>query len=218
MRVLVTLMGLLGVAFGVMLVLVPLAVQNAMDMSRQGTSAGAIQFFHQLGAAIWTALMGTLLVMTLHGQWSAYIPTGVLQDTGAARFTDERDLKARVQARLDGIRSALARAEQGDGAAVKALKHDPLVPEPIRRRIGTGARLESRDRILVDELEKRLAVDVGKAVDELIAAGVRRIFLFAFILAIGCFVATLLLPGVALRTTALREVGEVEEAPGVTGK
>lgn len=72
------LLGAFGAAIGVVLVLIPLSVQATVAAERQGTAAGSIQFFQQLGSTMATALMGTLLANASGGAMASSEGMGIV--------------------------------------------------------------------------------------------------------------------------------------------
>ncbi len=61
----IALMVVCGLGIGPTLPLFPLAVQNAVDVRRLGQATSATQFFRQIGGAVGTAVLGSILAFSL---------------------------------------------------------------------------------------------------------------------------------------------------------
>ncbi len=105
------LMVVCGLGVGPTLPLFPLAVQNAVDVRRLGQATSATQFFRQIGGAVGTAALGSVLALTL--------VTALGPDAGAA---------PREGGPVSGT------------AEVAAPASDARPPEPVRRAYALATR------------------------------------------------------------------------------
>ena len=92
---------LMGCSMGTLMPLYTLLVQNSLPFPLLGAGTAANQFFRQIGAAVGTALFGTLIVTGFSSRLTDAFPTGLeqlkespnllLQPAGLARLADVID-------------------------------------------------------------------------------------------------------------------------------
>ena len=92
---------LMGCSMGTLMPLYTLLVQNSLPFPLLGAGTAANQFFRQIGAAVGTALFGTLIVTGFSSRLTEAFPTGLeqlkespnllLQPAGLARLADAID-------------------------------------------------------------------------------------------------------------------------------
>jgi EmrB/QacA subfamily drug resistance transporter len=171
-------MVLCGLGFGPTLPLFTLAIQNAVDVRRLGQATSAAQFFRQIGGTVGTAIMGTVLAVTL-----------------TVGFAD-LDLPAEVAAVPEVDPERLASTGGGDLRG--------RIEELYRDRAATALAPDVRERILS---EGGAAADrVVRAVRETFARATTRIFTFSAWLVVVAWLLTLRMPELPLRTTHDRVV------------
>jgi EmrB/QacA subfamily drug resistance transporter len=138
-------LALTGLGLGPAQTLFSLVIQNAAPPRDVGAATGMAQFSRQLGAAVGVALFGTFL---LHGL-TTELPKHVPLLPGAARphfdlahaqsqAMDAAEIRASVERALAGRYQVIARAYEGDAAAIAEILGDPRMPEPIKASVRDG--------------------------------------------------------------------------------
>ncbi len=95
---------MMGCSMGTLMPLYMLLVQNSLPFQLLGAGTAANQFFRQIGAAVGTALFGTLIVSGFSSRLTEAFPTGLeqlkespsllLQPAGLARLADAIDTQS----------------------------------------------------------------------------------------------------------------------------
>lgn len=166
-------MVLCGLGFGPTLPLFTLAIQNAVDVRRLGQATSAAQFFRQIGGTAGTAVMGTVLAVTLAvGFQSLELPEGVAATADAAPERLASTGGGGLAGRIEAVYEAQA-AEAPDAARAEELR--------------------ARGR---SEAER-----VGAAVRSTFARATTRIFELSGWLVVVAWLLTLRMPELPLRTT-----------------
>src|SRR5690606_10279869 len=148
-----------GLGVGPALPLYTRAVQNAVDVRRIGQATSATQFFRQIGGAVGTAVLGTVLSTSLAAGFAANL--GGLGALPPAQQTGEGvsatgDLLASIRAALDDARDDLINAvTAGDADATREQLVASGVPAAVADGISTrveAASTASERAVLADEL------------------------------------------------------------------
>jgi EmrB/QacA subfamily drug resistance transporter len=182
-------MVLCGLGFGPTLPLFTLAIQNAVDVRRLGQATSAAQFFRQIGGTVGTAVMGTVLAVTLA--------------VGFADLDLPRELAAAPEAAAERL------------AATGGRELPALVQEVYRTRADAPNVPGETRRQLLDAGQAQ-AVRAGEAVRATFTRATTRIFAMSAWLVLVAWLLTLRMPELPLRTTHDRaEVGSAAQPPVV---
>jgi EmrB/QacA subfamily drug resistance transporter len=210
-----------GLGLGPSFPLYTLAIQNAVDVRKLGQATSASQFFRQIGGTVGAALMGAVLAAGLAGAFSAGptaqenlgIPAG---NFGSLEELSQGGLEAiapGVRAGFDARYALLERVVRGgDEAALARLRADPQLPEALRARLEEVAALAQapqaqQDRVLAelrgqfDAQAAATATRVTRTVRRAFADAITDIYLYAALLVVVGWLATLFVPELKLRTT-----------------
>jgi MFS family permease len=138
-------LALTGLGLGPAQTLFSLVIQNAAPPRDVGAATGMAQFSRQMGAAVGVALFGTFLIHGLATELPKHVPLppGVARphvDLAHAQSEamNAAEIRGRVERALDERYVLIARAYEGDAAAVEEILSDPRMPEPIKASLRDG--------------------------------------------------------------------------------
>ena len=198
-------MVLCGLGLGPALPLYPLAIQNAVRPREIGQATSASQFFRQIGGAVFAAIMGTVLAVTLvaalQGPGSPMAAlggadTGRLAEGGLSRIAEV--VHAQFDAREAEAMTALEGQEQTPIEEALA-----VLPAAARSRIMAAPQSEARGlahAAFADAAETTTA-RVTATVRQAFAEAITRIYRFLVLVVALGWVATLFIPELPLRKT-----------------
>lgn len=214
-----------GLGLGPSFPLYTLAIQNAVDVRKLGQATSASQFFRQIGGTVGAALMGAVLAAGLAGAFTAGpspqenlgIPAG---NFGSVEELSQGGLEAiapGIRAAFDARYALLERVVRGgDEEALGRLRADPQLPEALRAQLGDVGTLAQaptqldraqQDRALAeirsqfDAQAAATATQVTRTVRLAFADAITDIYLYAALLVVVGWLATLFVPELKLRTT-----------------
>lgn len=163
----------------------PLAVQNAAPPERMGTATSAIQFSKFMGAAVGTAILGTVLTVTLHQAFPAQLRQHLAADglpSQQSLFEEPAKIQARFDIRLQQTQQLISRCRQGDAQACKQLQQEPILQGmDLSKEVEVQAFLKSRSEVLAQGLS-RSAQDAFVVAVERVLYGCAGLALLAFCL------------------------------------
>ena len=198
-------MVLCGLGLGPALPLYPLAIQNAVRPREIGQATSASQFFRQIGGAVFAAIMGTVLAVTLvtslHGPDSPMAALGGTDTDGLAEGGLSRIAEV-VHARFDAREAtALAALEGQEQTSIDdALA---VLPAAAQARIMAASRdeLPALVHTAFADAAETTTVRVTETVRTAFAEAITKIYRFlVFVVALG-WIVTLFIPEIPLRTT-----------------
>jgi hypothetical protein len=138
-------LALTGLGLGPAQTLFSLVIQNAAPPRDVGAATGMAQFSRQMGAAVGVALFGTFLIHGLTMELPKHVPLlpGAARphvDLAHAQSQAMRaeEIRERVERALDERYLLIARAYDGETAAVEEILNDPRMPEPIKASLREG--------------------------------------------------------------------------------
>ena len=192
-----------GVGFGLSMPVYPSAVQNSVSKERMGTASSALQFFRILGAALGTALMGAVMVGTLHFKFPERLQhhLGALGvECSVTDFEEPSKLKKVFIKPFHDAEKKIDQAFAGDKEAlewvidllqlnsheVEYLKNEsPLAREALKARVHKA----------IENLEESVETAGRQALLE----AVRNVYLGALMFMALTFLCTLFLPNLPLQ-------------------
>ena len=208
-------MAIAGVGIGPSLPLYTLAIQNAVSLDKLGQATSASQFFRQIGGAVGTAILGTVLSVTLASAFAANLAGGPLASGGpggqSAAPASVGDVETTVREAMDTRFAALQAAiEAGDEAAVRTELDDVGVPaagqEAILQGLAASANAPEVRAGLISQLRERFEAQavqvieaVGQGVRASFASAVTRVFFYVQFIVVAAWLITLALPVLPLR-------------------
>jgi MFS family permease len=206
-------MAIAGLGIGPSLPLYTLAIQNAVDVKQLGQATSASQFFRQIGGTIGTALLGTVLSVTLAAAFALNLPAGPLGGpTGQAPGSTSDVTNAVQQALAANLTELVDAVNSGDEGAVRAALQGGGVPEVAQAGILQGyeasagspqrraAFLEGlRDQFQQQSAELTRQVTAG--VKASFTAAITRVFSYVLVIVVIAWLVTLFLPVLPLRET-----------------
>lgn len=208
-------MAIAGVGIGPSLPLYTLAIQNAVSLDKLGQATSASQFFRQIGGAVGTAILGTVLSVTLASAFAANLAGGPLASGGPGGQSAARasvgDVETTVREAMDTRFAALQAAiEAGDEAAVRTELDDVGVPaagqEAILQGLAASANAPEVRAGLISQLRERFEAQavqvieaVGQGVRASFASAVTRVFFYVQFIVVAAWLITLALPVLPLR-------------------
>ena len=198
-------MVLCGLGLGPALPLYPLAIQNAVRPREIGQATSASQFFRQIGGAVFAAIMGTVLAVTLvsslQGPGTPMAALGGPSTDGLAEGGLSRIAEV-VQARFDEREAeALSALEGQDQAPIdEALA---VLPAPAKARIVAASSNErpALVRAAFADAAAAATTQVTATVRQAFADAITKIYRFLVIVVALGWVVTLFVPELPLRTT-----------------
>lgn len=222
-------MVLLGLGLGPALPLYTTAVQLAVKPWEIGVATSAGQFFQQMGSTIGTAIFGAVLTAGLTANLSTQFAAQAQANTGnvaaqlttigeqvknsAGNATSERNAAprspAQIKASFDALRTNVTKAiETGDVAAIKAIGSSAL-PAEAKAQLTTipagGVPAQARPAALAGALSgvndgEKIAIASARAAKVAFADTIATIYRYAIGVAIVAFLATLMMPNLAIPT------------------
>ncbi len=207
-------MVVVGLGIGPAGPLYTLAVQNAVDVRRMGQATSATQFFRQIGGAIGTAVLGTVLATSLAAGFAEHLAGfGVAPEvaTSGEGVSAAGDLTDQVEAALASARERLRQAvAEGDGASVAGLLVAGGVPQD--EAAGVAAQVSAADGAERQALAERLDAELSARADAVLAgvtAGIRAtfaeaittVYAYVFGIALAALFLTTFIPVLPLRRT-----------------
>ncbi|MCA9779721.1 MAG: MFS transporter [Candidatus Eremiobacteraeota bacterium] len=193
----------LGLSFGILMPLYPLAVQNSVEPDRVASASSAVQFFQMLGSSMGAALTGLLLSVSLNASFPALVNPHVKQHLLAEHhegYAEKDSLQDQLKANIENLREALKEAREGNSHAEQDIRDNPFVPERVREMVLSGQPIG--DQELQRELEE-LAADleqlIDDVVDDTIIAALQIVYRALAALGLLTFIFTLLIPSLPLR-------------------
>ncbi|MFO7544132.1 MAG: MDR family MFS transporter [Trueperaceae bacterium] len=212
-----------GLGIGPTMPLYTLAIQNAVDVRRLGQATSASQFFRQIGGAIGTAILGTVLTVTLTSAFAQNLPTQpaggaatgapVTTSEGAAAPGSGANVADAVRAAAEARFALIAMAvEEGDADAMQAALADLPLPEEAKAGILAGFAAaqvspEAKAAFLSqtqDEFERQTAETVARIEEGVklsFTDAITRVYFFVLFIVAAAFFATLFVPELPLRGT-----------------
>jgi len=204
-----------GLGVGPALPLYTLAVQNAVDVRRIGQATSATQFFRQIGGAVGTAVLGTVLSTSLAAGFAANL--GGLGALPPAQQTGEGvsatgDLLASIRAALDDARDDLINAvTAGDADATREQLVASGVPAAVADGISTrveAASTASERAVLADELSDTFDAQAASVLERVeagveltFAQAVTKVYRYVFFILLVVIVVSAFIPVLTLRRT-----------------
>jgi EmrB/QacA subfamily drug resistance transporter len=209
-----------GIGIGPSMPLYTLAIQNAVDVRKLGQATSASQFFRQIGGAIGTAILGTVLSVTLAAAFATNLAgagglTGAPQGlgtegaatSGSGSITDS--VRASFAQTLDAL---LAAVDDGDEAAIVTALERAAIPPQGQQAIMAGytasaASPQARATFtagLVDQFERQaetVVAEVDRGVKASFTEAITRIYFYVVFVVIAALIATLFVPVLPLRTS-----------------
>ncbi len=188
-------LALCGLGLGPTMPLFPLAIQNAVDVRKLGQATSAAMLFRQIGGVMGTAVMGTVLALSL----AAHVPEGA-----AFRFQEgERGGLEAVQARFDSlaVRLDAALAAHDDRMLEQTLQTAPL-PPAVKARLREAAHhdISNAQRLIRHEID-RARRQVVQRLRQAFAEAIGRVYRYVLVLVIAGLVVTWFVPERPLRRT-----------------
>ncbi|MDQ7041335.1 MAG: hypothetical protein Q9M35_10385 [Rhodothermus sp.] len=175
--------------------LFPLAIQNAVDVRKLGQATSAAMLFRQIGGVMGTAVMGTVLALSL----SAHVPEN---SEFSFREGHRGGLEA-LQARFDSlaVRLDAALTAHDDSMLEQALQMAPL-PLAIKARLRAAAHYEaSVAQTLIRHEIDRARRQVLEQLRQVFAKAIGRIYRFVLVLVVAGLGVTWFVPEHPLRRT-----------------
>ncbi|HEX7040659.1 MAG TPA: MDR family MFS transporter [Trueperaceae bacterium] len=207
-------MVIVGLGIGPSGPLYTLAVQNAVDVRRMGQATSATQFFRQIGGAVGTAVLGTVLATSLAAGFAEHLGGfGVVPEvaTSGEGVSAAGNVTAQVEAALASARARLRQAvEDGDGTAVAGLltAGGLSADEAESLAAQVDASTATERQALADRLDAELAERAGDVLAG-VTAGIRATFaeaitnVYTYVLgiALAALALTTFIPVLPLRRT-----------------
>jgi len=207
-------MVVVGFGLGAAGPLYTLAVQNAVDVRRMGQATSAVQFCRQIGGALGTAVLGTVLATGLAAGFAEHLG-GIAAVPGVATsgegISASGDVTAQMREAFAAARAGLREAvTAGDTAAVAAALTSGGVPADAVGEV--SAQLAAADPAARAALAERLDAEFAarsEAVLESVSAGIKATFTdavtsvyrYVFVIALAALVLTTFIPVLPLRRT-----------------
>jgi len=215
------LMVITGLGIGPSMPLYTLAIQNAVDVRKLGQATSASQFFRQIGGAVGTAILGTVLSVTLATAFAANLaPVGGAAAPALPGLSAEGPPRAGSASITDSVRAAfddgldalLAAVASDDEAAIVTALAGAGVPAQGQQAILAGyaasaASPQARQAFtadLVEQFERQAATvvaQVDRGVKESFTEAVTRIYSYVVFIVLAGWIATLFIPVLPLRAT-----------------
>ncbi len=220
-----------GLGLGPTMPLYTLAVQNSVDFRRIGQATSAVQFFRQIGGALGTALLGTVLTTGLVTAFATNMPAGAAPSSlgGPGGISAEGSTSGGPEAIAQGITEEFERTydelaaavRSGDDGQVSRVLAASALPDEAVAGVMAGYQAtksnEAAKAAFVERLreeftrqEQAVTTQVVRAVRVSFASAVTHVyFIVVFIVFVG-WVTTWFLPEKPLRKThgAVAAVGE----------
>lgn len=192
-------LALCGLGLGPTMPLFPLAIQNAVDVRKLGQATSAAMLARQIGGVVGTAVMGTVLAVSL----AAHVP----KDAAAQLSFQEgqRGGLEAVQVRFDSLANRLeaALAIHNDSLLEQTLYAAPLPPtvktrlQQIIHRDGVSEALHTAIRHEIDSAREQVLQQFRQAFTKAIVL----IYRYVLVLVGAALVVTWFVPELPLRRT-----------------
>lgn len=209
-----------GLGVGPSMPLYTLAIQNAVDPRRIGQATSASQFFRQIGGAVGTAVLGTVLAGTLLTSFAQNLPASALAGEGPVAMGEDdlasgggADIGAAVRDGFDEAFRALEVAvTSGDAREVdEALAAAPL-PAEAREGILQGYRAAAAEpaataaflaqvRGRFESLAGEVAAQAEAGIRRSFSEAITRVYTYVLFIVAAGWVVTLFVPELPLRTS-----------------
>jgi len=210
-----------GVGLGPSMPLYTLAVQNSVDFRKIGQATSAVQFFRQIGGALGTAVLGTVLATGLASAFATNMPAGAadLAGVGAGAVSAEGpggggldEVAAGIAARFDRVYAAVAAAvEAGDDAGVANALAAGGVPTAAAQGVLAASRAATDPaaragllaglRAELTTQAEAVTTAVLRGIRVSFAAAVTRVYAIVVFLVLAGWLVTFALPEKPLRKT-----------------
>ena len=208
-----------GFGIGPSMPLYTLAIQNAVDPRQLGQATSASQFSRQIGGAIGTAVLGTVLTVTLTSAFAANLgdaPTGVpsgavgAESRAVASSGNVADaVREAMAAQLEKIVGAV---ESADEEALEAALTEAGIPEIAQTGIIQGFRASAASPAaqegFISNLRAQFAQQTETVVEQVdtgvkasFTEAITKIYFYVLFIVIIAWVATLFIPVIPLRST-----------------
>ena len=215
------LMVMTGIGLGPTMPLYTLAIQNAVDVRKLGQATSASQFFRQIGGAIGTAVLGTVLSVTLAAAFAENLAPAPGADTSAlpavvtegAPTESSASVTESVRAALaDNLDRLVSAVRSDDEAAIGPALTNLGVPAQSQIEILDGFRAsaaspQAREAFtagLVEQFQSQAAAvveQVDRGVKESFTEAVTKVYFYVIFIVIAAWIATTFIPVLPLRTT-----------------
>ncbi|MEZ4424131.1 MAG: MDR family MFS transporter [Gemmatimonadota bacterium] len=203
-------MVLCGLGIGPSLPLYTLAIQNAVDVRRIGQATSASQFFRQIGGTVGSAVMGTVLVVTLVSalmRSGGALPAEALAGEGSGELrlaaSGGGAITDAIHARFALLRARVREGEMDEGGA-GGKEGEGLLPAADRERLmaarARGASPSELEAIL-DAAEQEAVRSAEAAVAGAFAEAVTRIYRLLLGVIVAAALVTATVPELPLRRT-----------------
>jgi MFS family permease len=216
-----------GLGMGPSLPLLPLAIQNAVDVRKVGQATSAAQFCRQIGGTVGAAIMGTVLATTLGASFGAMALPQALTDgvetsveqmasTGGGALADQ--VRSVYRSLADDVAATVSAGEPGALSTVASL---PDLPDGVSAELrglahrgglapGSSEARSVGDR-LAEAVERRGEDEADSVTEEIRRAftlATTRIYAFASMLMVLGLVLTTRIPELPLRRTHDRAIAD----------
>jgi hypothetical protein len=102
-----------GLGMGLVMQVITIAVQNAVDYRDMGTATAGVNFFRSMGGALGVAIFGSILNNRLDLNLARFLPADVLDGLNTRTLTSSPEqLRGLPPAVLEGLREAFAASLQ----------------------------------------------------------------------------------------------------------
>ena len=214
------LMVMTGIGLGPTMPLYTLAIQNAVDVRKLGQATSASQFFRQIGGAVGTAVLGTVLSVTLAAAFAknlapapgAQVPPLPVAAEGAApessaSITDS--VRAALAASLEELQAAVAGGDETGIAAALSSSGVPAegqagILEGFRASAASPQAREAFTARLVEQFENQATAVVAlvdRGVKESFTEAITKIYFYVIFIVMAAWLATTFIPVLPLRAT-----------------
>ncbi|GBD00520.1 Multidrug resistance protein 3 [bacterium HR18] len=193
-------LALCGLGLGPTMPLFPLAIQNAVDVRKLGQATSASLLFRQIGGVVGTAVMGTVLAVTL----MRAMPETTMAVSDMLEKGRQNGLAA-IAAQYDSLAAELNEAlARHDGRALERTLRKAKLPPVVEHRLwaafnGTAA---------ADSLQRFVAQQLGTVREQMLtqlrsgfAEAILRIYRYVLGLILAGFAVTCFIPELPLRRT-----------------
>ena len=182
----------LGFCFGMIMPVFSLVAQSAVEKKSLGTASSLVQFARELGFTTSTAILGTLMVLTLHSTLPQLMPADLAKGLGVVKFKDQQDLENHLSDRLNKLTKL---ADDDSEASREKLLSDPLVPGSLKEQI--------RGKQDVTDALHKLEIHYQEEIDRVLNTTLTRATAVTFVggafFALFCFLCCLRIPEIELK-------------------
>ncbi|HLU83350.1 MAG TPA: MDR family MFS transporter [Trueperaceae bacterium] len=215
------LMVMTGIGLGPTMPLYTLAIQNAVDVRKLGQATSASQFFRQIGGAIGTAVLGTVLSVTLAAAFAENLAPAPGADTSALPAVVTEGAPTESSASVtESVRAALADNLDRLVSAVRSDDEAAIGPALTNLGVPAQSQIETLDGFrasaaspqareaftagLVEQFQSQAAAvveQVDRGVKESFTEAVTKVYFYVIFIVIAAWIATTFIPVLPLRTT-----------------